>query len=114
MEKITFIVTNLILFKVSNKFKIKMDKDNFSLENHVMMIFATYGLVNFITDFYYVMMPFFSKDKKVQDQVQDQEDQTQSESESDSESSIESLIVINDISSSDDETYYLRKKRKII
>ena len=103
-----------------------MCEENF-FENHLVFIFATYGLVHFVTDF----VKLFKFKKQVQEPKKEAEKQVekepeinleeisesetdsdsdyQTESESDSESDI---LIIND--SSDDESFCLRKKRKII
>ena len=101
-----------------------MDQYNFSLENHVTIVFATYGLLHFITDFVTLICKFKPKKNKevettkvetieTKKEIQISESETGSESESDSDT----LLIINDISDSEpeyDQVYYIRKRRKLI
>ena len=109
-----------------------MCEENF-IQNHLVFFFATYGLVHFVTDFVN-LFKFKKQVQEVEKQVQEVEKQVQevekepevnleeiseseTESESDSDYQTESesdsdILIIND--SSDDESFCLRKKRKII
>jgi hypothetical protein len=100
-----------------------MDQYKFSLENHVTILFATYGLLHFITDFVNLFSNFKKqKNKEIQttqiEEIKKIEEIETSESESEtSESGSESLIIINDLSDSEpeyDQAYYIRKRRKLI
>jgi hypothetical protein len=96
-----------------------MDQYNFSLENHVTILFATYGFLHFITDFVNLFSNF--KRKKVEttkvEEIETKKEIEISESESGSESDSDTLLIINDISDSEpeyDQAYYIRKRRKLI
>jgi len=98
-----------------------MCEENF-IQNHLVFFFATYGLVHFVTDFVN-LFKFKKQVQQVEKQVQEVEKEPEvnleeiSESDSDSDYQTESesdsdILIIND--SSDDESFCLRKKRKII
>jgi len=102
-----------------------MDQYKFSLENHVTILFATYGLLHFITDFVNLFSNFKKqKNKEIQTtqieeikKIEEIEEIETSETSETSESGSESLIIINDLSDSEpeyDQAYYIRKRRKLI